>query len=211
MVQQYLKRYPNSSILHSFLAESLGRAQKSTEYEIAMKRAFDLCKLNRSAWERQLRFELAKGNPRSIIDFLGSSPKIFSKTPQASVAYLIAAILQKNSSAILSRMTELENNYKDNPEVMNRLISLYVSQGNLQKASYLLSNYTSVYHTDTDAFMQLAQLEIKQGNIKKGIETFLKAIKYNPSAPAPYLQLSNLYYNQKKYRKHFSGQISASR
>jgi len=199
VVQQYLKRYPNSSILHSFLAESLGRAQKSTEYEIAMKRAFDLCKLNRSAWERQLRFELAKGNPRSIIDFLGSSPKIFSKTPQASVAYLIAAILQKNSSAILSRMTELENNYKDNPEVMNRLISLYVSQGNLQKASYLLSNYTSVYHTDTDAFMQLAQLEIKQGNIKKGIETFLKAIKYNPSAPAPYLQLSNLYYNQKKY------------
>jgi len=199
IIQQYLKKYPNSSLLHSLLAESLGRAQKSTEYEIAMKRAFDLCRLNRSAWERQLRLEMAKGNPRSLNDFLSSSPEEFKKTPQAAIAHLTAAIQQKNGSEILNCMTELETNYKDNPEVMNLLVSIYVSQGNLQKASHLLSVYTSVSRNATDAYTQLAKLEIKQGNIKKSIETIQKAIKYNPSVPAPYLQLSTIYYNQKQY------------
>ncbi len=199
IVQQCLKKYPNSSILHSLLAESLLRAKKSTEYEVTMKKAFDLCKLNRSAWERQLRLEMSKGNPRSLTDFINSSAEEFKKTPQAIIAYLTAAIQQKNGSEIINRMAELETFHGDDPEVMNLLVNFYVSQGNLKKASHLLSDYTSVHRTATDAFNQSAQLEIKQGNLKKGIEEYLKAIKYNPSAPAPYLQLSNIYYNQKRY------------
>jgi len=204
IVQQYLKKYPNSSILYSLLAESLVRAQKNTEYEVAMKKAFDLCKLNRSAWERQLRLEMAKGNPRSLNDFLSNSPEEFKKTPQTAIAYLTAAIQQKNGSEILNRMTELKTFHGDNLEVINLLVNLYVSQGNLQKASQLLSDYISVHRNADDAYIQAAQLEIKQGNLKKGIEILLNAIKYNPSGPVPYLQLSNIYYNQKKYSEALS-------
>ena len=169
-----------------------------------MKKAFDLCKLNRSAWERQLRLEMAKGNPRSLNDSLSNSHEEFKKTPQAAIAHLTAAIQQKNGSEILNRMTELKTFYGDNPEVMSLLVNIYVSQGNLQKASNLLSDYISVHRKATDAFIQVAQLEIKQGNIKKGMEIFQNAIKYNPSEPLPYLQLSNLYYNQKKYSEALS-------
>ncbi len=204
LMQQYLKKYPNSSILYSMLAESLIRAKKNTDYEIAMKKAFDLCNLNRTAWERQLRMNMAKGNPRSITDFLNSSPEEFKRTAQSVIAYLTAAIQQKNSSEILNRIAELEAHYNDSPEVMNLLISFYASQGNLQKASRLLMDYSSDHRLASDIFTQIAQLEIKQGNIKKGVETFLDATRYNPSQPSAYLQLSNFYYNQKNYSEALS-------
>lgn len=204
IVQKYLKKYPNSSILYSLLAESFIRAKKNTEYEIAMKRAFDLCNLNRSAWARQLRLNMERENFRSVIDFLNNSPDEFRKSAAAVIAYLTAAIQQKNSSETLNRITELETFYADNPEVMNILLGYYVSQGILHKASSLLQKYTDNHHMATDVYSQIAEIEIKQGNIKKGIDNFLKAISFNPSEPASYLRLSNLHFNKKEYSEALS-------
>lgn len=201
IVQKYLAKYPNSSILYSQLAESLIRARKNIEYEIAMKKAFDLCNLNRSAWSRQLRIIMGNGNPRTVIEFLTGSPELFQKSPESVIAYLSAALQQKNDAEALKRISELETGYADDPDVMNFLVTYYISQGTLQKAIDMLTNYTEKNHTASDVFSQIASIEIKQGNLKKGIESYLNAISFNPSYPYSYLNLAVLYYNRKQYNE----------
>lgn len=197
IIQKFIKKYPNSSILYSMLAESLYRSKKFTDYEVAMKKAFDLCNLNRAAWNRQLRLSISKGNHRAILDFLNESPVQFKKSVQATIASLTAAIQQKNSSDAMKYITELETYYANNPEAVQILMSYYVSQGALNKASDLLRKNSS--QSSAQTCNQLAELEIRQGNIKKGMDNYLKAIEINPTESNAYLQLSKIDFNRKEY------------
>ena len=204
IIQNYLEKYPQSSLLHSLLGESLMRARKKTDYEITMKKAYDLCNLNADAWNKQLSNCMSKENARSVLEFLENSPAQFQRTSAAAVAYLSTAIMQKNKHEIFNRISQIEQHHIDDGEAVNLLASIYVSQGLLKKAAVVLENYLSTHRTLGTTYTFLADLALKQGNVSKGINIYKNAIKADPSDPNSYYYLSNIFYSKKMYNEALS-------
>ena len=199
LIQTWLKRYPSSSLLHLMVSESLMRAKKNTEYEVALKRAYDSCNLNAYAWNKQLQSQMSKGSARGVLEFLDRSPERFQKSPSALIAYLSVAMQQQNKSEVFKRIAELEELFLEAPEAVNLLSSIYVSQGFLQKAVKILQRHLAYNRQETDLYSTLADIAIKQGNVSRAVQYYLKAIKDNPSNPNAYYFMSLIYYSQKRF------------
>ncbi|MBD3315569.1 MAG: hypothetical protein GF344_07265, partial [Chitinivibrionales bacterium] len=64
LARRFLAKYPESSLWHGLYSESLVRGRKVTEAQTAIRTAYKLCPLNKSAWENELSTISRTAGPR---------------------------------------------------------------------------------------------------------------------------------------------------
>jgi tetratricopeptide (TPR) repeat protein len=208
VIQKYLKMYPNSSLLYSSLYESLIRAKKYTEASVAIKKAYDLCHLNMAAWSNQLSGLKSNGNKRSIEIFLDSTPDIFKQEPAVRLSRLEIAAEMNNSSEVMSIINDLEKNGKGDGEIISALMSIYISQGMLDKAENIVTEQIKQKKNDASLHNQLAALKLKRGDRNGAMAEYKKAITIDPLDPELYFYMASFLYQDKKYAEalHYTDQ-----
>jgi len=201
LVEEYVKRYPESALLYTLYSEALMRAKKFTEAEIAVKRAASLSALSYAGWDNSLDQIMEQGNPSAMIDFLDNSPERFRKKASAALGYFSAYAAMQNKAKVFEALTILQENYLNDPSALTMVYSVYVSQGKMKEAEEIIKNFLETSRLNVDQYTTLAGMYIKMGKVKKAIEILEEGVEHVPNNPNLYYHIANIYYTQKKYKQ----------
>ncbi len=199
LARSYLKRYPNSSLLHSMFSESLMRSRKITETQTELNTAFKLCKYNYSGWSNELEVLANSAGTREVMDFISKSYVPFKNTPQALLYTFGHYAKITNETEAMAVIEKLNQQYFHLDVVINILVSIYIGQGKIKKAETLLKRFLKWERTSSDVYSLLAGTYLKMGQRFKAVKTYLESLAYSPNAPGFYYYLANLALQYKEY------------
>lgn len=199
LAQKYIARYPNSSLWHGLLSESLLRAKKYTEGQAELKTAFSRSPLNYSAWENELQTISRTADVRKVTEFIGSSCLEFKESLQALLADLDADMELENKAEAFKIINRIEEKFSSDYSAVSVLARVYERQGEVKKAEALLQSYLRHERGNAALYKSLASIYVKQGDMRGALSTVSDALTYSPCDAELLYYLADMFYSQKKF------------
>lgn len=198
LISGKLKEYPNSSILHGYYAETAMRSRKMTEYELSIKKAYENCELNWSAWQSALDERLAETNPERVLQFLEKSPEIFKERPMVLATYIMIYSYQARKSEVLRLIDKLEKLPNKNQETIALLSQYYISSGRVSEGVSMVKNLLAQNRMVDELYSGLSMTQMELGSIDDAMATYRMLEEIKPLSPRPNYLISLILMNQKK-------------
>ena len=201
LVRAWLKKYPQSSLLHGLLCESLMRSKKYTEMEAEVHTAFRLSPLNYLAWSSELATVARSNDAQRVLKFIEQSPQNFAATFPAQLQKLKAYVKIENQNAAMECLHEIEKQHPFNYEAQTIIAALYLDQGDPAKAEKRWKTYLEHDCANADVYRALMKIAIKRGNLPEALDILRKGLEYKPMDASAYYSIANLHYLVKDYPK----------
>jgi tetratricopeptide (TPR) repeat protein len=198
---EYLKRYPNSSIWYTYYSEALQRAHKTSQMQTVLKKAYQLSKLNYSAWNNELSLLRETNNPQKILDFISASNPLMQNTVSAHIMKMSAYAIMQNQTGFFNELSYLENNWPLDYEAVSVLFPLYSKVGLKNKAVKIISNYLKHDHTNAEFHESLVNLAFQDGNMNKALSIIDKWRKILPDNVTAAYDAAYVLYANKQYQR----------
>lgn len=198
LILEKLTTYPNSSLLHSLLAEAAMRFNKGTEFEIAIKKAYEECPKNWSAWQYTLGERMAEGNPQRLLAFLDNSPEEFRQRPTVIATYILLHSNQSKKSEVLRLIGELEAIPNKNAETIAILSQYYIGSGRVEEGVNMVKELLLKNRMTEELYENLATTQMKLGKMDATMETYRLLEQQMPLSPMPNYYLAVIAMNQNK-------------
>ncbi|MFW5785544.1 MAG: transglutaminase domain-containing protein, partial [Chitinispirillaceae bacterium] len=192
LAREYIEKYPESSVWHSHLSESLVRSRRITDAQTSIRSAYRLCNYNFEAWLNELQVISTTAGFSDIKEFINSSPEQFQGTLSALLLLFGHYAETENKSELMRLLDHFEDNYLESDVIVDMLATFYSNQGNVRKAQSLLKRYIKHEHTSIEMFSELAGMYLRKGQKKKAVKTLLKGLKYSPGETGIYYYLAKL-------------------
>lgn len=201
LVQNMLKKYPKSSLLHGLLYESLYRSKKYTEMKTEAHIAWTLCPGNYDTWSTELQTIAQSGDPQQILKFIEQSPFNCSGSFLGQVYSLIAYEKSEKKNEAVECLRTIEKRYPLYEEAQSILANTYLEQGNPAKAEKQWALYLDHDHANDKAYQALMTIAIKRGSLQKAIDIVEEGLRYKPNNALAYYSIANQFYLVKEYSK----------
>jgi tetratricopeptide (TPR) repeat protein len=200
LAKTYLKKFPKSSVWHSYYSESLLRSKKYTESETETKTGYALCSLNYQGWANELKNHTENSEPRKVLEFVSGSPGPFRTSLAALLAVFSANAQLENKAEVLKAITDIESGYSLDETAVSVLTGLYFQQGQAKKAETLVLNFLRHQRTSAAMYKVLASLALKQGDRGKVTDLIRESLRYSPNNAAQYYLLATINYSAKNFK-----------
>ncbi|MFP4243058.1 MAG: transglutaminase domain-containing protein [Chitinispirillaceae bacterium] len=192
LVREYIGMYPQSSIWHSLLSESLVRSRRITDAQTSIRSAYKLCEYNFSAWLNELQVLGNSAGFSEIKKFIDNSPRRFRNSLSAQLLFFGHYVKTENKSEVIGMLDYFEDNHLQSDVIVNLLAGFYSNQGNVRKARSLLKKFLKYKQTSMEMYSSLAQMHLSSGQKDKAVKTLLEGLKYSPNEPGVYYSLARL-------------------
>lgn len=192
LASAWIKRYPNSAVLHLLLQESYFRAKKFTDAEAEAKAAYQAAPSNFNAWAGELSIVAESGDAQRIIQGIEQSPPHCKSSFNAEIKKLNAYAKLGNRNEIMKGIARLEKNHCFNSTAITILASSNVEQGTVRKAKKLIKRYLKHDRTCTSLYRLLSQIALKSGNVSEAMKALYKGLVYTPVDANAHFSLSRL-------------------
>lgn len=192
LAREYIEKYPESSVWHSHLSESLVRSRRITDAQTSIRSAYKLCNYNFQAWLNELQVISTTAGFSEIQEFINTSPERFQSSLSALLVLFGHYAETENKSELIRLLDHFEDNYQESDIIVGMLATFYSNQGNVRKAQSLLKRYIKHEHTSIEMYSELAGMYLRKGQKKKAVKTLLKGLEYSPNETGIYYYLAKL-------------------
>jgi tetratricopeptide (TPR) repeat protein len=198
LCEHYLRRYPRSAALYQLYSETLGRAQKKTQTETAIKTAYRLSPLIFPAWLTELEKLNETGNAQNVLEFIRNSPAIHQSSVTAHLYRLRAYFNLENRSAASDELARLEKQFPYEYQAVVLLAQIYARMGMSAKADKMLRQYLAHDRNLVQGYTRLLEIAIASQRSPKAMAVIQEGLRYNPEATSLYHAAALILYNNGK-------------